>query len=305
MNIEYLFYFADIAKTHSITKSAVNCNLSQQGMSRVVKQLESHYNVKLIKKQGNKTELTGAGEELVTYIELIRGIYEQAELKIRTRGFDLVPTANVTIYLTSLATKALANIYEPLADRWRGLKALDCTYEEMFSALEQDSGLDSTLFLAAIVRGGKTDKKIRDLGLKFTICLTTEPTIFIPKESPLSSKLSISRAELRKFPIIFVDNEPTREVMCAVLGCGDEHLKDYSPIHTSSVVLAKVAAQQGQGVKLNVIGTDEIEGCDRLPLKQPVKVDIGFVHRPDIPIEGAAKNIMEDIRRLIQEMRVQ
>ena len=56
MNIEYLKYFAELAKLQHYGKAAKALNISQPGLSHAIKTLEDEYGVPLFQKEGRKRE---------------------------------------------------------------------------------------------------------------------------------------------------------------------------------------------------------------------------------------------------------
>ena len=64
MNIDYLYYFMDVAKTKSITRAAKLNFISPQGMSRAMNELEKELGCQLLVRFSNKLELSEAGEKI-------------------------------------------------------------------------------------------------------------------------------------------------------------------------------------------------------------------------------------------------
>lgn len=85
MNIEYLHYFLDVAKTKSITRAAKLNFISPQGMSRAMNELEKELGCQLLIRYSNKLTLSAIGEELVPkaadIIESYAGMLEFAAAK--------------------------------------------------------------------------------------------------------------------------------------------------------------------------------------------------------------------------------
>ena len=65
MNIEYLKYFAELAKTQHYGQAAKALNISQPGLSHAIKTLEEEYGVPLFQKQGRNVSLSQYGKELM------------------------------------------------------------------------------------------------------------------------------------------------------------------------------------------------------------------------------------------------
>ena len=79
MNIEYLKYFAELAKVQHYGKAAKALNISQPGLSHAIKTLEEEYGVPLFQKEGRNVSLSHYGKELMTDVEDILDIYLRME----------------------------------------------------------------------------------------------------------------------------------------------------------------------------------------------------------------------------------
>ena len=84
MNIDYLYYFMDVAKTKSITRAAKLNFISPQGMSRAMNELEKGLGCQLLVRFSNKLELSEAGEKIEPYIS--RTIESYSRLSISPRA---------------------------------------------------------------------------------------------------------------------------------------------------------------------------------------------------------------------------
>lgn len=75
MNIEYLKYFAELAKLQHYGKAAKALNISQPGLSHAIKTLEDEYGVPLFQKEGRNVSLSRYGKELMQDVEEILDAY--------------------------------------------------------------------------------------------------------------------------------------------------------------------------------------------------------------------------------------
>lgn len=94
LNIDYLGYFLDVAKTKSITRAAKLNFISPQGMSRAMNELEKELGCELFVRYSNKLSLSPIGEELTErakdiidrYGDLLR--YAAEKTREQERGSD-------------------------------------------------------------------------------------------------------------------------------------------------------------------------------------------------------------------------
>ena len=77
MNIEYLKYFAELAKIQHYGKAAKVLNISQPGLSHAIKTLEDEYGVPLFQKEGRNVSLSPYGKELIQDVDEILDAYRR------------------------------------------------------------------------------------------------------------------------------------------------------------------------------------------------------------------------------------
>ena len=77
MQLQTLRYFLDIAQTHSINQSAKKFFVSQQVMSKSIKNLEIELAVKLLNRTKTGVTLTLAGEVLLNRAQEIIAAYDE------------------------------------------------------------------------------------------------------------------------------------------------------------------------------------------------------------------------------------
>ena len=79
MNIEYLKYFAELAKVQHYGKAAKILNISQPGLSHAIKTLEEEYGVPLFQREGRNVSLSSYGKELMKDVDDILNAYLRLE----------------------------------------------------------------------------------------------------------------------------------------------------------------------------------------------------------------------------------
>ena len=79
MNVEYLKYFVELAKTQHYGKAAKMLNISQPGLSHAIRAMEEEYGVTLFQKEGRGVSLSHYGKELVKDAEEILNAYLRME----------------------------------------------------------------------------------------------------------------------------------------------------------------------------------------------------------------------------------
>ena len=116
MNLYHLKTFYFTAKYKSLTKAAEFLCITQPAVTKQIKQLQSHYNLKFLDIIGKKVILTDAGLNLYTIAERIFDMESQAEEAIKdfqeyNKGkkinldnvSKLTKASDLTTFLTSYA----------------------------------------------------------------------------------------------------------------------------------------------------------------------------------------------------------
>ena len=178
MNIEYLKYFAELAKTQHYGQAAKALNISQPGLSHAIKTLEEEYGVPLFQKEGRNVSLSQYGKELMKEVEEILDAYLRMEE--RAAGFR-----------AEEKTVRIGTVY-PLAPRMipQMLKQFGATFpiEEGLLDGSYDIGFCSDLL--------KAD------GLEYYPIRESYIAVAVPKGHPLEARESITLKEAAEYPQI-------------------------------------------------------------------------------------------------------
>ena len=171
MNIEYLKYFAELAKLQHYGKAAKALNISQPGLSHAIKTLEDEYGVPLFQKEGRNVSLSRYGKELMQDVEEILDAYlrmEERAAGLRTeektvRIGTVYPLAAGTIPMKKLQKLSLIRIMQRIPVL---TTTLDSRSTEQVPTLKTDSHtlqLPKSLLLQTTIQQKKKDAKRWDL----------------------------------------------------------------------------------------------------------------------------------------------
>lgn len=102
MQIEYLYYFVDVSKTLSISKSAAKFYMSQQGLSRAIQALEEEFDIILLERKRNTIKLSSAGEEFVKQAQNVIDSYEKLKhlMEVYNRNKNIFNKSSVILNAT-------------------------------------------------------------------------------------------------------------------------------------------------------------------------------------------------------------
>lgn len=85
MTLRHLEIFVEVRRRGSITKAADSLNMAQPAVSRVIRELEGYYGVRLFERMNRKLYITEAGEQLFSYADAIISQYYEARDVLQDR----------------------------------------------------------------------------------------------------------------------------------------------------------------------------------------------------------------------------
>ena len=85
MNIDQLKYFADLAKTNSITNTAKRMFISQQALSESIKRLENEVGCTLVNRSKTGVEFTDDGKLILDYAQKILELHVEMEQQLQAK----------------------------------------------------------------------------------------------------------------------------------------------------------------------------------------------------------------------------
>lgn len=188
MNIEYLKYFSELAKTQHYGKAAKALNISQPGLSHAIKTLEEEYGVPLFQKEGRNISLSLYGKELMKDVEEILDAY----LRMEERAAGL---------RTEEKTVRIGSVY-PLAPRTipQMLKEFRATfpfviYNRLTPEIEEGL-LDGKYDIGFCSELLKSDE------LEYYPIRESYVAAAVPKGHPLEKRAVVSLREVSCYPLV-------------------------------------------------------------------------------------------------------
>jgi len=195
--------FCSVAKNLSFTKAAETLHISQPAVSKHIKDLETHYSVRLFDREGNKIFLTEEGEILFQSALKIFDIYNQTEFKLnqlknKSDGILRVgASTTMTMYIIPPVLSEFKQNFPQVSLSW-----INGNSEKIESAL-----LDKEIDLG-IIEGRRHSKDI-----KYVDMLKDELVAVAHTARPLASKDSVNLKELPDVPLVLREKgSGTREI---------------------------------------------------------------------------------------------
>lgn len=136
MRLEQLKCLLDISYTGSITNTAQRLYISQQAVSKSIKQLEKELGLELLIRTKTGVMLTEAGEEVVRYAE---NMLNESE-KLRTRVEELKHVKNTASRVDICSTSSVTNLALPYV-----IAKLGARHEKMSIRMFQSINLEDVM----------------------------------------------------------------------------------------------------------------------------------------------------------------
>ena len=203
-----LHVFYTVAKKLNFTKAAEELLISQPAVTKHIKEIERHYQIKLFERNGNKILLTPAGNILLQYAEKVFELYREAEYEINGLQHKLKGTLRIGAS-TTIAQYILPSILALFYQKYKDIKITLITdntqgIEHLMEQKEIDLG---------IIEGKSKNKSFSYLPF-----IKDEIVAVVSSKNSLTKKPFLKLAELPKIPLLLREyGSGTLEIIAAAL----------------------------------------------------------------------------------------
>lgn len=123
MRMEQLRCLADIAQTGSLTRTAQRLYVSQQAISKSMKQLEQELGIEILVRTNMGVQITPAGQKVVAFAQTVLGEEEKLNMALQGEQMQVPEPTLLKICSTSAVTNiVLPNIINELDARQQNVK---------------------------------------------------------------------------------------------------------------------------------------------------------------------------------------
>ncbi len=198
MNLLYLQYAVEIAKTGSINKAAENLYMGQPNLSRAIKELESSLGISVFARSSKGMVATPEGEEFLHYakkilseVDIIENLYKNGES--RAKHFSIsVPRASYiahafTEFSKKVGAEGKSELFYKETNALRAVKNI----------LEHDYHLGIVRY--ATKNSDNFKKMFEEKGLNFETVTEFTYRLVMSKEHPLASIDEIRYSDLSPY----------------------------------------------------------------------------------------------------------
>ena len=294
MKIEDLQYFISVAETSSITKAAQYHFMTQQGLSRIISNMERELGTSLLIRKNNKIRLTPAGELLVEnareigqrYATMISAISRISQPEPQDDEIDFTIYAT-PIMLSTVASKVLIGLNQAYPKGHFSVKELN-VWEIASDVQFSDSNIALISwppFHSEMYDRIKTDT------LHFETLFKDRIALGVPKDHPLAQRSMITISELATLPVAAYYTE--KDLLQRLLG------DNYEPnilIHSTDVKLCHEMVEQGIAFAPWSDLVDYYAHTDRIvrvPIERTVTISYGCLWSTEQPLSPIAQTVVE------------
>lgn len=304
MNIDYLYYFMDVAKTKSITRAAKLNFISPQGMRRAMNELEKELGCQLLVRFSNKLELSKAGEKIEPYISRTIESYQrlldfatsESHLEQNESRSIMLECQNVAM-LAFLTREAKDYVIASDAIHFRECQNTQIRYDLLMSAEASDPA--PTIGLVCFFRQnhGSSLDGINDLekaGFQYRPFLRTYDKVLVNVKCDVAKKEKLTDADIVEKRIACTNTELSTLLAnrfgrdAIVLSSADWPLRRRMVESDSAVTFLPAIA---------TLTMEESEDFALRDMDNPYGVEIGFVGEESSLEDDAFKTLMDILRR--------
>ena len=303
MKIEDLQYFTSVAETGSITKAAQRHFMTQQGLSRIISNMERELGTRLLVRTNNKIRLTPAGELLVEnareigqqYAAMISAISRISQPEPQDDEIDFTIYAT-PIMLNTVAPKVLVGLNQAYPKGHFSVKELNI-WEIAADVQFSDSNI--ALISWPSFHSEMYDRLKADT-LHFETLFKDRIALGVPKNHPLAKRSVISISELSMLPFAAYYNE--KDLLQRLMG------DNYEPnilIHSTYVGLCHEMVERGIAFAPWSDLVDYYTHTDKIvqvPIERTVTISYGCLWSTEQSLSPISQTVVELAKAEFQQV---
>ena len=303
MRIEVLEYFLEIAECRSFSQASSNLFISQQGLSKAMRALESELGVVLFRKKGRGIELTEEGSILKSHAtEIVRQNDRARERFFKMQVGPSATDATVNVFATSYVCNAIFN----LLDEELGEHGLDncsvseCELNEIIAAIECG---ETNFGLVNILQEDVAELDAFPY-LTFTPFLTMRITVKAPKSlAPQFPDGQITPRQMSDLSLAYF-NEPVLNKFVKRACQGPDREAPTIVLHSTNIERINSLVRNSKAVTFSDTFTQsvrkEAEGIISLDLNPPHWFFVGVLENTGLQKSSDQYGYVQRLRALIR-----
>ena len=286
MDFDQLEIFLEVARLSSFSRAAEKRFRTQPAISSQIRALEEEVGARLLDRSGGRVSLTAAGKLFFKYAE--HTLEQRKAMLTAIAETDRVPRGEIVVGANEgtclhILPEVFAQFKRDYPDVAVSIKRAD--YAKILESIVESQ-----------VDFGVVSLPVNDNRLQCVLVHRDELVVITPPRHPLSSRKSITVAEVAGYPLVVPKAGHTRDAL-ETLFC-DRRLKPHFAMELDSSELLKrfVAADVGVGfiAKSNIQEDIRANALAAVPLSDAqIRRDLALVYRKDRTLSRAAKAFMD------------
>lgn len=295
MRISDLQYLLKVVEMQSISRAAEQMYITQQGLSRIINNLEKELDVTLFLRRNNAIELTAIGEKVVEHARTISGDYSAMLRDINQYQSSALGTAEFTIYATPvICITLLPKIFLSLYQEYPMVKfnVIETLPPEIADEVDLDGNAIGILSIADFLFRAST--RLANGSVCFVPKFRDKLMLNIRQDDPRSKKSRISQEELAEIPVALHNTESN--MMEHLLGEAASKVT----VHTTNHELCRNMIAKGLAAGITSDLLEYYLPSDhtvQVALEKTVYIQYGCIYMPGALENPIARSIAELVDR--------
>lgn len=303
MRMEDLRYLVQVANYGSINLAAEACYITQQGLSRIISNIEKELGVQLFYRNNNRIQLTSVGELVVARAWELDGLYQHMlnDISRNTSSLEGQPPVDYHIYTTQLVSATfLFRVLSSLNLRYPGihLDIEELTPPEIADQVEFTNNSIGIISISTFHEAASL--RLSSGELVFDRCFQDDLMLGVAEHSPLAKKKCIFTSELASIPLAICSNESmmVRELL-------DPGMEPAVALHISSHELCREMVSRNRAAGLTSVLRNYYSQCPMkaIPLERTVTVSYGCIYNPRIPMTPFITDLISIVSQELKHIR--
>lgn len=286
MRIEALMYFLEVARMGSFSSAARKLFVSQQGLSKTIRNLEKDLGTELFERDGKKIRLTDAGEVLTPLAENHIETYEAIKQSMGEFSNTALSAQTITLYAMPYTVSLLrslesATVFSKLHE---GVVLLEESLQEIIVNIATgNSGMAKAgiIDIPAAIVSDLTENH----GVGITPLVRSDLTLKGTRELLSPRRKSISRAEASALPIAFFKEEVLEGLVQTMFA---SHPLQNVVMKTSNLAIREDLTKRGAAVTFsdtfNAFIASGVDDFLYVPLEDSPSFVVAFVYAKGVPL---------------------
>lgn len=280
LDIRSLEYFVRLCKDHNVSVAAENLFISQQGLSQIVKKMETELGVKLFRRSNRGVTPTIEGKLLWKNAERILVEYQNAMDAIHLNPNETHGSVNVVLELGCLPLLTLS----PFLHFIEKYPNIDLKFGEHRETICQSQLLDGTADVFFAVKS--IDYEQFDASPFYSLKFV----VYVPKKHALSNKKLITVEDFRNTKLVLCGSTNYYTIL---KDCVDAGIPPNIVVSSTDINVTMQCVQSGLGVSPFILGMNKAlhtsEDIVVLPYERGTIPKIHILTRKNTPLSSSAQ----------------